>query len=351
MSQAFHPTSQSAALNTLAGGFPLFVEQSTDGVRPNERLDFWRDGVLRRIEPIRFLQSKTPFAGQVRAIRGHQAELMQHSSDAVIGVRARDRIARDDLDHIGIDLMVACGPVTILDQHGQHRVRSGDLLITDYGQPLRVIRSRHRSISIMLPRIAVSEALGASPELLAGRSIGASGMAAVLRSHMRASIDEASRMTPRQRALAVNVAVDMALATLQAELSSRIDVERFSAGFYQAARQVIARGCCDPNLTAEAVAAKLGCSRATLYRVFAPYGESVAALIWAARLRLASRLLASPRHRHMLVADIAFNCGFSEPSSFNRMFKRRFGMTPRDARARSNAPEVANSEFIGMAEP
>jgi AraC-like DNA-binding protein len=98
-------------------------------------------------------------------------------------------------------------------------------------------------------------------------------------------------------------------------------------------------------LTLEVVAATLGCSRATLYRVFAAHGESVAALIWGARLRLASRLLTSPGHQHMLVADIAFQCGFSEPSSFNRMFKRHFGTTPSDARGgarndRGSAGEV-----------
>lgn len=146
-------------------------------------------------------------------------------------LRARERIARYDVDHIGLDLMVTCGPDTFLEQHGRHRVRPGDLLITDYGQPLRVTRSRHRSISILVPRRVASEALGASLGSLVGRSVAAGGMAAVLRSHMRASIDEAARMTPQQRAVAVNAAGDMALAVLQAELGNRVDDDQLGAGF------------------------------------------------------------------------------------------------------------------------
>ena len=320
---------------TVVSAAPAFVEVSTDGVRPSERLSFWRDGVLRRIEPVRFLEPRRPFAAHIRALRGNDVELMQHSSDAVIGIRTSEHVARHGRDDIAIDLMVECGPGTILDQNGQHILTSGDLVIADYGQPLQVIRSRHRSISIMLPRHTASEALGVPVAMLAGRSITTNGIGGLLRSHMRASMDEAPHMTAQQRALAVTIATDLTLAALQAELSVLIDIERFALGFYHAARRVIARDCRDPALTPNIIAAEIGCSRATLYRMFASHGETVAASIWLARLTVASQMLASPRHRLASVADIAFRSGFSEPVSFSRMFKRHFGMTPSDARGSS----------------
>jgi AraC-like DNA-binding protein len=45
--------------------------------------------------------------------------------------------------------------------------------------------------------------------------------------------------------------------------------------------------------------------------------------------------LLSPQHSHRSIAELAYQVGFSHPSHFSRLFKRRFGMTPRDLRASS----------------
>jgi AraC-like DNA-binding protein len=51
------------------------------------------------------------------------------------------------------------------------------------------------------------------------------------------------------------------------------------------------------------------------------------------RLGRAHRLLTDPRLFERPVATIAFEVGFSDPSYFNRLFRRRFGDTPSAVRA------------------
>jgi len=46
----------------------------------------------------------------------------------------------------------------------------------------------------------------------------------------------------------------------------------------------------------------LGCSRASLYRIFSRHGESGAALIWATRLDHAWRMLTSSSHSGLPVS-------------------------------------------------
>jgi AraC-like DNA-binding protein len=168
---------------------------------------------------------------------------------------------------------------------------------------------------------------------LAGARLVARGMTAVLRHHLLTTLNEASFMSLSERTLAVNAAADMALAILQAGRFGMADGEQFSEGFYRAAHRLIDRHCANADLTAERVAAALGCSRASLYRIFARHGESVAATIWSARIERARSMLVSAEGVGMLVSDVAQHCGFRELPTFTRMFKRRFGTTPRAARA------------------
>jgi len=43
-------------------------------------------------------------------------------------------------------------------------------------------------------------------------------------------------------------------------------------------------------------------------------------------------VLADPRYADRTICDIALAAGFGDLSTFNREFRRRFGMTPSDVR-------------------
>ena len=56
-------------------------------------------------------------------------------------------------------------------------------------------------------------------------------------------------------------------------------------------------------------------------------------MIWTARLERARRLLISPEGVGLMISDVGWRCGFQELATFSRMFRRRFGLSPSDARA------------------
>ncbi|MCR5871095.1 MULTISPECIES: helix-turn-helix domain-containing protein [unclassified Sphingomonas] len=74
----------------------------------------------------------------------------------------------------------------------------------------------------------------------------------------------------------------------------------------------------------------LGLSRASLYRLFGRYQEGVAEAIRAARLEHSRALLL--HDATLSVTDAAYRSGFLDLSSFARMYRRRFGHSPREAR-------------------
>jgi signal transduction histidine kinase/ligand-binding sensor domain-containing protein/DNA-binding response OmpR family regulator len=82
----------------------------------------------------------------------------------------------------------------------------------------------------------------------------------------------------------------------------------------------------DPEFTHDQLADDLCISRSLLYKKLkALTGMTVTELINSHRLRQASRLL---NERQVAIAEVAYQCGFSDPKYFSRVFRKYYGMSP-----------------------
>ncbi|MEZ5787420.1 MAG: helix-turn-helix domain-containing protein [Xanthobacteraceae bacterium] len=195
----------------------------------------------------------------------------------------------------------------------------------------------HHELAIFLPRQSVAEAIGGDVSRLCGRRLPARGVGALLAAHMRAIAAESKRLSSSELALATRTAGDLALATMQDAVIREADVDRSTCSLYVAACSAIDEHCSDPSFSPAQLGTIVGASRATLYRLFAAQGMSIAAAIWQARLRRAHRMLSLPIHRNVTLGELAYRCGFLDHSTFSRMFKQRYGVTPRSFREISMA--------------
>jgi AraC-like DNA-binding protein len=226
--------------------------------------------------------------------------------------------------------MILDGPSVIDQNRTRHELRPGSLYITDFSRPVQADWSRHRELAVVIRRDYAAAVLGEPLDMLGGRLLPLKGMTPLLASHLCQLASEASNMVEEERAVATQAAIDMALSAAHSAIKGRYAPE--SAGLLAAARFAIARQFADPDLSPEKLAVALGCSRTQLYRIFAKQGEGVSAAIWTVRLARARDMLTATTHRRLSIEEIAFRCGFLDPSNFARMFKRRYGVTPRDMR-------------------
>jgi transcriptional regulator GlxA family with amidase domain len=90
--------------------------------------------------------------------------------------------------------------------------------------------------------------------------------------------------------------------------------------------------CHEPELDPAAVATALGLSRRYIHVLFAAAGKTFTQELYAFRLQRAQRLLDDKRFDGVGIAEIAWNCGFSEPSHFTRRFRECFGVPPTEYR-------------------
>jgi AraC-like DNA-binding protein len=96
-----------------------------------------------------------------------------------------------------------------------------------------------------------------------------------------------------------------------------------------------------PELSAGAAAAGLGITARYLRQLFAEEEHTFTGYVLEQRLVQAHALLSTPGLARQPVADVAFEAGFGDLSYFNRAFRRRYGCTPRDARAEAAKAQLA----------
>lgn len=84
------------------------------------------------------------------------------------------------------------------------------------------------------------------------------------------------------------------------------------------------------DLTSDMLCRELGVSRSRLYRIFEPCG-GVSAYIRRQRL-IGTRDMLADRSDGRPISAVAEEWGFTDPSTYSRMFRKEFGITPKEAR-------------------
>ncbi|WP_079419195.1 helix-turn-helix transcriptional regulator [Thiomonas intermedia] len=88
-----------------------------------------------------------------------------------------------------------------------------------------------------------------------------------------------------------------------------------------------------PSRCARAV----GISERYLHRLASLRGITFSRLVKHRRLEAARVLLEHPASRHMSVASVAYQCGFTDPAHFSRAYRQCFGHPPRQSRKSTTA--------------
>ena len=93
----------------------------------------------------------------------------------------------------------------------------------------------------------------------------------------------------------------------------------------------------DPRLTPTSAAEALRMSPRYLHQIFNDDAETLARYILRRRLEECARLLVDAGHDGRTVTEIAFQYGFNDASHFGRVFRERYGVTPRQYRERAES--------------
>jgi AraC-like DNA-binding protein len=257
-------------------------------------------------------------------------------------VRNPETLARSKFDFVGVSL-VERGVVTGCATDDLIVAQRGDVYFLDLAQTSRLEMSADdnvtRSISLWISKTAILEAF-ALDNMLHGLVIKHSSPAGAL---IGASLGSFAKNVPNMAISEMNSLGD-GLVALIAKVSEPALRNREattvspSLASFVTVRRYIDRNLASAALDVSSIAKNFGLSRASVYRLFEPVG-GIASYIRKARLKRAYREITAAEFADQRIGQIAFRFGFSNVSTFNRLFLTTYGVSPSKARKRSRHPD------------
>ncbi|WP_218027348.1 AraC family transcriptional regulator [Nocardia vaccinii] len=308
---------------------------TTEVMHPRERVDYWAhliDSYHGRLG-YRF-PSRSDFRGRALRRRTDLYQLVGWESDAVTYCRDRRHIrTAPDEDY---RLVLATTGQVLLRQDGEGgSLPPGTCALVTIDQPMEVSMSdRSTGLIMTIPRHEIQHRLGrtAAPvrplDLTTGLGRVTARIAAGLHS-------EQDTLTARQFDAVSERLVDLLCMLILGESPA---AATHTDELVETVREYVRRHAHDPALTGAAIADALGWSLRQIQSVLQRAGTTPRELIMAERLRLARTRLGAPAYRHLSIARIGLDLGFGSAGSFNKAFRRHFGVTPGSVRADAMRP-------------
>ena len=154
------------------------------------------------------------------------------------------------------------------------------------------------------------------------------------------TVSFANRSIIRRHIVDLTVLVATARCSIGESTASAVVATQLAA-----ALDYIASHLSDPGLSVANVAQSLSISPRYLQRLLESSGTSFTAHVTELRLKHAFMLLSAENLIDVRICDIALQVGFSDISYFNRLFRSRFGDTPKGVRVHARRDCISENTY------
>jgi AraC-like DNA-binding protein len=318
------------------------IAHSTDDVSERQAFEYWHDLVCAAFVNLDcYATERETFSGSICSWPVSTLHLTTMASDRMKLVRSHRQIAkaREDCFLIALEARTT----SALMQDGREGLlEAGDFAIVDSTRPYTVLFQEsfeHRVLRI--PRREMLQRIG-NLDSLTGLAInGRSGVGKLASTFCRMLPGELETLDPAVQEQLAGTLLDLFAVALGSRLSTGAVGESATRNaWFVRVRNYIEAHLGNPGLSRAKVAAALGVSARYLSDIFGANELSVGHYIWERRLQKCRAALADHRQRGRSISSIAFGWGFNDMSHFSRLFKRRFGMSPREYRAHAGGMSV-----------
>jgi AraC-like DNA-binding protein len=305
---------------------------STDTFREHERVAAWREVFGRALLSIDIApHAKDGFAARAVVFSSPTLGLLRGSTSAVTQGNRRSLITNDDVTFTwvlsGAIRAAKLGRVADLGPGDAVLMSNDDVGGVTFPETCRYAAFR-------LPRSTLVPLVPDIGALIARRVPAANPALRMLSRYVGLGQVDLIAAGPALRAAFTGHVRDLLALALGAtrEAAEPARVRGVPAARLRAMQDDIRKSCHHPDLTVHAVAAQYGVSARYVQRLFEQSGSTFTEYLIEQRLAAVHQALHRPALADVPISTIAYDCGFSDISHFNRLFRRRFGCTPTELR-------------------
>lgn len=307
---------------------------STDMLPPNDRLAIWREVFGRTVVRLDMVPlADTPFYSEAVLTPLPDLNLMTGVNPGISVQRTRTLIT-DGNDDVVISIPLA-GEGVAAQLGRETKLAQGDAAVlssADVGSVTFPHASRFLSIGV--PRHLLKRRVPNLEDHFVERIPRDNPALRLIMSYVEAWHQGELAVTPELRRIFAGHMHDLiALAVGASGDAAATAAQRGGrAARLALIRREIDKGFADPDFSLTALARRVGVSPRYVQMLLAETASSFVDEVIDRRLKRAHDLLQSPRHSHLSITDIAYECGFTTVAHFHRLFRRRFSTTPGERR-------------------
>ena len=215
----------------------------------------------------------------------------------------------------------------------EETLHSGSAILLSSADALRIDRSISRHIVVTIPRTILSPTLVGPDVGLMVPMDAASDAFRLLRGYLGLLAADPGFASSALGSVAAAHVHDLVAVAVGATRDAR---DAASDRGVRAARLKAVTADIDANLagdvSGDALARRHRISPRYVRKLFEGEGTSLSQYVLGCRLARVHRRLSDPREAHLTIGGIAYDAGFDDLSTFNRSFRRHFGLAPSDVR-------------------
>ena len=303
---------------------------------PGDRLGFWRDLFLDKLGSVKAEQfEEAEFDGKVSYGSIGELTLCSIKVGPHRVTRAADLIRRTDrgVFKVVFQLSGSCW----FEQEGRELVLTpGEWSLYDTSRPYRVAnREPSEQLAVLIPRHLLNDASVHATRCAVEAFSTRRGVGRLLRTLVNTTFEELDDIQGNGQQLADSVVefVQMAL------------FERLQEKTVLSVREVLLeriklyanRRLHDPDLSIDELASAMNISKRYIHKLFQEdEHDTIGRYLLKRRLERCREDLLKSDLAHRSIITIAFDWGFNDASHFSHVFKKHFGISPKDLRRRGS---------------
>jgi AraC-like DNA-binding protein len=312
---------------------PRIVEFTTEGIPEQDRIAVWREHyghVMLRVDMEPALDQI--FEAKNRCLSLPGLQLMEGSSSPV-RISRHGTYLTDGNDDVVLALNRS-GSVLVSSGGRERSMGEGEAIVLSGAEPAAFHRTTFGSaLALRVPRAMFAETVVSVDDALM-RPIPTDCGALKLMEEYASWILKSGEVDQQLLNLSVRHIQDLLALTIgpTSDFADTARTRGLRAARLKLAKSFIMSHSHQRDLSVTGVAANLNVTPRYVQRLFEADGTTFSDFLTNQRLARAHRLLGEPQTNRSAISTIAYDVGFGDLSYFNRRFRRRYGMTPRDVR-------------------